>query len=344
MKSDPNDNVVMTYRRFLHEKATFPRDFNTGQQYTSTTYGPGQVTGTIYSSTEAAWLTEISYVTGYSETLALPVKGIDMFPGQGLVPEELTPRGEQVDPAWPSTVAKIKANVANVTDKIVIFQEGRGIPGVQASWKNFFDTEEAAIAACAIDPDGPYYRGENLYRKLLPTEAVLGAHITPVLELLPIEPYRTDPVVHASFTAAQRASAMEATRHPPSLLPGGIVLLKLRFGTAVPITHRVPFCLGVVPEDFILAAVPDAGLIKFKPYFSSSDIGGVWSNEIQGVILSAPLSSILASNLEFTQARKLKASSIKKNRSIVPHYDLGEEAPLVDVVESPAVVAPVLEP
>ena len=99
--------------------------------------------------------------------------------------------------------------------------------------------------------------------------------------------------------------------------------------------------MGQVPEHFILEAVPDAGLIKFKPYFSSSDLSVVWSQQISAVTLSAPLRSILASGLEFTQARKLKASSIKKNRSIVPHYDLGEEAPVVVVIEPPAVVAPV---
>jgi len=285
--------------------------------YMSPVHGAGQVISTTYEPTSTSWLTEVQYYSGARDTTALPVIGILMFPA-GSLPSPLVPRGEKMLSEWPSKVSKIQKNIENCAEKLTIFKEaGIGMQNVASSWKLFFDEEKSKITACQEDMEGPYYRGASLYRELNVSDDVTRIAYTPPSALTAIIPYSYDPVVHANFTSSQRLAAMEASRHPPALKGGSLVLLKLRFGTNVPSTHSLPFCLATLPLDFVTSSVPDGASVKFKPYFSTSDIGGVWSHQNPITLLQAPLRSVLVSGLEFTALRKLKHQSYirKENTS-----------------------------
>ena len=318
--------VIFTYHRFLHEQAKYPRSLNEGQNYTSALYGVGQVVSTCFEPATTTWATTIMFPCGASETISLPVAGIVMFPRPGPDPP-FKPRGEPMSDEWAKKLKQIKKNIDHCAEKLTVFQEYGGVlPDVYSSWSEFFAKEEILVAACSADPTGPYYRGPCLYTpSLLPTEFELAVPVVAVpAQLTPFPPYPFDPVTHPNFTGPQRAAVMESSRHPPSLQPGGLVLLKLRFGANTPATHSLPFCLAFLPADFSLLNVPDGALIKFKPFFSATEISGTWSQRNPNVDLVAPLSSIMVSDLEFTQQRKLKVISLKKIRAFVPPYELGE--------------------
>lgn len=120
--------------------------------------------------------------------------------------------------------------------------------------------------------------------------------------------------MHSQFTAAQRLAAIELSRHPPELSSGGIIVLRLRFDSDVPLTHVLPFCLATLPEGFDKTTVPDGSLVDFIPYFcASADFAsGIWSQATSTSIIEAPLRAIMASGIGLTTTRKLKVVSPEK--------------------------------
>ena len=102
-----------------------------------------------------------------------------------------------------------------------------------------------------------------------------------------------------------------------------MVVLKLKFGSLVPVHHKLPFCLAHVPASFVAAAHPDGELVTFETLFTKgTDLTMAWSAQHASCTLSAPLRSVLVSGVELTAARKLTAMSMRRMTSILSTYDL----------------------
>jgi hypothetical protein len=318
--SDDSDIVRMTFKRRATELEIFPRQLMLGQGYISQAHGAGQVTDTEYNHLLGHWATTIGYHNGAVETIDLPVIGIPMFPNASEVPIGV-PRYEIMKPDWPQKVDLIRNNILRCKSKLPIFNGF--LPRVVESWDDWFQTQDSWIAASKDDPTGPWYRGPIVYSALAPSAAALVAPI--MLPPLPATPaWEFDPVTHVDFTSTQRAAAITASRKPPSLQAGGVVLLRLRHGTIVPPWHTLSVCVATLPVGFVAGALLDGALVDFNVSFTrSTDLSGTWSTVPALSLMSAPLQYILVSGLELTVQRKLFVLSQAKIEAIVPAFDLG---------------------
>ena len=327
---DDKGEVVMFYQQSpANQPAVYPRSHNPGDIYICETHGVGAVTATEYSDSDLTWKTTVVFSDQSEEVYSLKPLGIKLFPGA--VPE--IPLPEVMSPDWPGKLTAIERNLNSCYEKLSIFAD---IDGVKDDWKLFFESSKAAIELSKADPTGPYCRepvSPDWVRdgplELPPPLPVPPAQYTPV------PPFTIDPVTHTGFTEQHRRRLQQQMRAPQNLSSGdGIVLLRLQFGSAVPVTHVLPFCLAMVLDSLegsSAAAVSNAGtLVSFAPFFTqATDLAGTWTPSNHHPSMKAPLSTILVSGLSFISTGRLEVASQRRVSELVSRFDLGTAAPPV---------------
>ena len=262
----------------------------------------------------------------HSEVLAHPPGRIVMLPEVGLMPTGAPPI-EPMQPGCPGLFGRVKRSIAKAEESLNIFTDEDVAPGVHQEWAKFFQREEALVTRCTATADAPLYDGPEQYVAFLPCVAPEGPAVLTQQQAPTPPELDLDPVVHSDFTASQRAALQAASRQPPRLAPGGLVLLRLPFGAPMPHGHKLPVCLGVLPRDFDVRSVPDGALIDFQVLSTTArDLAGSWKAPVgegaDALILRLPRRSIIISGIELTQANKLNAPSIKRIMASVQPFEL----------------------
>jgi hypothetical protein len=312
--------VGMTYKKYASEPEIYPRKWNIGSEYLSEAHGPGSVVSTSFSALTSSWTSEIFYHNGYVEKIDDPPQPIFMFP-DARVPTG-SPSFEAMAISWPKQIHAIQKNIKNCENHLGVFTN-EVIPGVQDEWIAFFDNQKLQISSCLSNPTSPWCKESSALVAISPTPAprarVEQHHRAPSPS--PPVPFDIDPVTHSAFTPSERAILQRAERL--SLVPGTHVVLRLKFGAAVPVHHKLPFCLAIIPPSFNAATHIGDELVNFCALFSKgSDLTSTWTSENENSRILAPLRSVLVSGIELTASRKLSASSTKKIKALVSGYDL----------------------
>ena len=193
------------------------------------------------------------------------------------------------------------------------------IEGVKEEWARWFDVQEAKIRSTMARSDRLWFQ----WALPMPLQASMPrAPVAPLPPLVPPAPFGYDPVTHVGLTAAQQRQFQAQMRCLPNLLPGGLTLLRLQFGAAVPRTHVLPWCLGVLPVNFVLSDISDFGLVEFDATYTSRAERSLKCIWVQQGKITMPLSSVLVSGIELTTSKKLTVKSQEKISSSVSTFDL----------------------
>lgn len=312
--------VGLTYKHFASSPEVYPRLRNVGSIVRSDEHGAGSVVDSSWIPEVSMWRSTVSYHNGHTETFNDPVQPINMFPNPALIPEG-APEFEAMAADWPSTVSRIRSNVSRCIEHLAIFSGA--IPGVQQDWEQYFQKEDISIAFCISNPGASYYQGPSVLTSIAPTLAPVNVVTPPQSRPPPALPsYSIDPVVHSTFTTADRATLQRQEKI--SLVAGTLVALRLKFGASLPLHHKLPICLAYVPGSYVAEAHPDGGLVPFEVIFArGSDLPtAIWTVRDASNTLSAPLRSVLVSSIELTAARKITAVCLRKISALVHPYEL----------------------
>jgi hypothetical protein len=195
------------------------------------------------------------------------------------------------------------------------------VPGVKEDWASWFANEAGKIAVCVADAAQPWC---SELSNLIMTPTLAQDH-SPIVLRSPLPPrtvpFVIDPVTHREFTSADRAALQRAER--ATIVPGSMVVLRLKFGSLVPVHHKLPFCLAYVPDSFVAAEHTDGSMVTFEVIFArGADLTAVWTLRAAECTLLAPLRSILIGGVSIIATRKLSAVSTAKITSILSQYDL----------------------
>ncbi len=318
---DAPGDVGLFYKMFASDRATYPRRRSIGSTYISEIHGPGSVSECTYEDATGNWVSEILYHSGHTEILRDPPEPISMFPDMSLIPIGY-PEYESMNNGWSDQVRKIKPNVLRFIEQFRMFST---IEGVKDDWDSFFLYQEERIGVCTETPEAPWCSSSSLLTPITPTIGIRERRsiAQKKQENPPRAPPDIDPVTHSGFTSAHRAALQRA--ESVSLVPGVLVVFKLKFGMAVPSHHHLPFCLAYVPNSFNLATHPEDSLILFEALFAkgaNQDLSSTWTSRLATVNVSGSLRSILVSGVELTGARKLTAESKGRITALVSAFDL----------------------
>ena len=134
-----------------------------------------------------------------------------------------------------------------------------------------------------------------------------------------------DPVLHAGYDAAARSRvARRAALLGNQMVPGALVLLRLRRHDTAPDYHSPSVCIGILPVGYDHAAsLAVAGGITFDVLFTRTS-KAAWRPDQAFPQITAPLSSVLVSGITLTpSARKLAAASSKRIAEQADPQELG---------------------
>lgn len=317
-KKNDLGHVCLVYKRFSAHQERYPRQYNLNSEFIGD-FGPGIVVGSEYIPSTRSWKSEVAFHNGEHAFMTHPVLGIEMFPDSTMLPCGL-PGYEPMQPKWPVILANSEKNIKKCETELTVFAS------VSSEWAEFYARQKAQIAAVEETPGSSWYQGGGLPELNRSTHDTLTATVSAAASAATSDmppTFQVDPVTHASFSESERVRLLSGRHLHPNLLPGGLVLIRLRFGTATPTTHVLPVCIGRIPESINLS---DSGaLIEFGALFTKkSDLTGTWAvGDGQLSVIKAPKFSILLSNLELTGALKLSAASLASIRSLVPSFELG---------------------
>ena len=314
----PDGEVGLTYKKYASEDEVYPRRLQVGTVFSSEAHGAGTVVDSSFDVGSKMWVSTVAYHNGHSEEFRDPPQPIVMFPVQALIPT-VAPTFESMAHDWPHKVKGIESNIRKCEEHLNIFSGA--VPGVREDWAEFLDGQHARIAICAASPQTPWC-AELSTITITPTPAPYKGPVPLRSQPPPLAvPFTVDPVTHNAYSSADRAALQREER--ATLIPGTMVVLKLKFGSLVPVHHKLPFCLAHVPASFVAAAHPDGELVTFETLFTKgTDLTMAWSAQHASCTLSAPLRSVLVSGVELTAARKLTAMSMRRMTSILSTYDL----------------------
>jgi len=313
------DSVHLTYKQRMSSDEVFPRVVQVGSAVHSEMHGPGQVISCAFSKASGMWVSTVRYHNGHTEARNDPPSAIDMYPTGCAVDADAGPRCEQMQLDWPEKLKNTKNLIAHLQGKLAIFQGL--IQGVPEEWGQFFIDQEENIERCAGGGEFCSEPAAVLIPMDMPDTVAAVAHPSAASASSSL---LHDPVTHSAFTSAARAALQKAARSPPELAPGALVLLRLKYGSVVPSTHRLPVCLGRLRDDFEVGSVSDGALVSFAASFSSApDLSGTWKESTDEAMkaIQVPLRAILVSGLSLTTQRKLTQASVSKICSCVAEYD-----------------------
>jgi hypothetical protein len=325
VKRYPSGMVGLTYQGRSFEAEIYPRPLNVSDAYRSATFGPGTVIDTTFNSSAGTWACTIQFPVGETETVHLFPNPINLFPSDTVQP--LLPVGEPMRPDWPGKFSAARRNVNSCIDKLPIFSQ---LEGVLDDWGAFFETHEAKIAAWKSTGDdlAPYFHEAHLPLVHGQHLAAEVHHVRPLHPVLPTgqPPYPANPVTHAGYTDAQRRRVLQAqVRLSDTLaLHSGYLLVRLSFGTPVPVLHVLPWCLAMLPAGLSLAGLDADSVVSFFPFFTAArSLEGAWKPDSAHSTLSAPFGSVFVSGLNLSAAAKLDSASCDSVRSRLSAHELG---------------------
>ena len=332
IKHGPSGEVVLEYKKYNQSSERYPRPLQVGERFQHPELGiEGEVVSAAWLKKSKAWSTLVRYpdVDGDGESVEcyeLPVRGIEMFPGPP-PPTGAAPFCPMC-PKWPEAVASAVAIASKASGSLAAFSL---VGGVVEWWSSFAEEHTKRIAAAAAG--APYYADAtptpHLMGLITPRAPAAAAAMAPP-QLTAASYTIEDPILHAAYQKADRERIQKGARACSShMMPGQLVLLRLRRHDKAPATHRASACVARLPAgyDHAAALASPADDIVFDAFFTSANCPSTGKWEVSSAVphVHAPLRSVLVSGIALTATgRRLTEPSKRRISDFAgPQGELG---------------------